>query len=115
MRSPICRVGTTTGVLAGVVQFLGLARWPFLVPYLASTYHDRASGQATRDAVVVVFQTFNRYVGAAIGEHLGYLFTSTWTALVGLAMAQSALFSPWLGLDWAHSCGWYLPWCPGRG
>jgi hypothetical protein len=28
-------VATTIGVLAAVVQFLGLIRWPFLVPYLA--------------------------------------------------------------------------------
>lgn len=94
---PYMRVGTTIGVLAGVVQFLGLARWPFLVPYLASAYHDRASGQATRAAVDVTFQTFNRFAGVAIGEHLGYLFTSIWTAFVGLAMTRSPLFSPWLG------------------
>ena len=31
------------GVLAAVVQFLGLARWPFLVPALARTYTDPAS------------------------------------------------------------------------
>ena len=30
-------VATTIGVLASVVQFLGLVRWPFLVPYLART------------------------------------------------------------------------------
>ena len=28
-------VAVATGVLAAVVQFLGLVRWPFLVPYLA--------------------------------------------------------------------------------
>ncbi len=27
-------VGATVGVLAGLVQLLGLIRWPFLVPYL---------------------------------------------------------------------------------
>jgi hypothetical protein len=31
----IVPVTTTIGVLAAVVQFLGLARWPFLVPTLA--------------------------------------------------------------------------------
>src|SRR5688500_19065199 len=29
-------VGTALGVVAGVVQFLGLIRWPFLVPSLAA-------------------------------------------------------------------------------
>ena len=31
-------IGTALGVLAGAVQFLGLIRWPFLVPSLADIY-----------------------------------------------------------------------------
>ena len=34
----------------------------------------------------------------AIGEHLGYLCTSVWTALVALAITQSSQFNQWLGL-----------------
>jgi len=90
---------TTVGVLAGLVQFLGLIRWPFLVPYLAKTYVDTTVSQATRDAITVVFQAFHRYAGVAIGEHLGYLFTSVWTVLLATAMFQSPQFSAWLG--WA--------------
>ena len=40
--TPYMAVATTFGVIAGVVQFLGLIRWPFLVPYLADTYLDPA-------------------------------------------------------------------------
>jgi len=36
-------------------------------------------------------------VGAALGEHLGYLFASTWSTLVSIAMSQCPLFPPWLG------------------
>ncbi len=32
---PYMAIATTVGVLAGLVQFLGLIRWTFLVPYLA--------------------------------------------------------------------------------
>jgi hypothetical protein len=96
---PYLWVASTIGVLAAAMQFLGLIRWPFLVPYLARTYNDPAASQATRDATTVTFQAFHRYAGVAIGEHLGYLFTSIWTLLVGIAMAGSPLFSPWLG--WA--------------
>jgi hypothetical protein len=35
-------VATTVGVLAALVQFLGLVRWPFLIPYLARTDADPA-------------------------------------------------------------------------
>ncbi len=88
---------TVVGVLAAVVQFLGLARWPFLVPALARTYADPASTQATRDATKVAFDSFNRYLGVGIGECLGYLLTGTWSLLVGVAMLQSSTFDPWLG------------------
>lgn len=94
----IVPTATVVGVLAAVVQFLGLARWPFLVPVLARTYHDPASSQATREATVVIFESFHRYLGVAVGECLGYLFTGAWTVLVGVAMLQSSAFEAWLAL-----------------
>jgi Domain of unknown function (DUF4386) len=89
-------VTTTLGVLAGAVQSLGLVRWPFLVPYLART--DAAASPAQREAVDVVFQSFNRFLGVAVGEHLGYLFTGSWTTLAGVAMTQSEATPTWLGI-----------------
>jgi len=94
-------VGTAIGVLAGAVQFLGLIRWPFLVTSLAALYTQPEATQSTRDAVSVVFQAFHRYAGVAIGEHLGYLFTGTWTILLCMAILGSNLVSPiygWLGI-----------------
>ena len=89
-------VATTIGVLAAIVQFLGLARWPFLVPALARAYDDSSSSQATRDATAVVFDSFHRYLGVAVGECLGYLFTGSWTLLIGIAMLGSSSFADWL-------------------
>jgi hypothetical protein len=94
-------VGTTLGVLAGAVQVLGLIRWPFLVPSLADMYTDPESTQATRDSVAIVFQAFHRYAGVAIGEHLGYIFTSAWTILLCIAIVATDLVNPlfgWLGI-----------------
>jgi hypothetical protein len=90
-------LATTIGVLAGIVQVLGLIRWPYLVPYLARTFLDPSSSEATRDAVAVVFQAFHRTLGVAIGEHLGYLLTGLWTLLVGVAMTQGDVVPVWLG------------------
>jgi Domain of unknown function (DUF4386) len=87
---------TTMGVLAAIVQFLGLARWPFLVPALARAYENPNSSPATREVTVVMFDSFNRYLGIAVGECLGYLFTGAWTILVGIAMLQSSGFDAWL-------------------
>ena len=97
--TPYMAVATAFGVVAGVVQFLGLVRWPFLVPYLADVYLDPASSGATRESVAVVFEAFNRYAGVGVGENLGYLFTGLWTVLVALAMFGSPLpFRRWLAL-----------------
>jgi hypothetical protein len=93
--SPLVAVAVPLGIVAGSVQFLGLARWPFLVPQLARAYADPAASQSTRDAIDVVFQAFNTYAGVAIGEHLGYFFTGAWTLLISLALLST---SPWLAV-----------------
>jgi hypothetical protein len=94
----ILALATAIGLLAALVQFLGLVRWPFAVPYLARTATDPTATAATRDAVEVTFQTLNRYLGVAVGEHLGYLFTGLWTALAGIALIQSDLLHPLFGV-----------------
>jgi hypothetical protein len=96
--TPYLAVATAFGVVAGIVQFLGLVRWPLLVPYLADTYLDPASSESTKESTLVVFEAFNRYAGVAVGENLGYLFTALWTLMVALAMFGSELpFRTWLG------------------
>jgi hypothetical protein len=86
------------GVLSGLVQAMGLFRWTFLVPSLAAKYHAPTATPATRDAVEVVFHAFHQYIGVAVGEHLGYLFTGTWTILVSVMMLTSVYFSPIMGI-----------------
>jgi hypothetical protein len=94
----ILALATAIGLLAALVQFLGLVRWPFAVPYLARLATDPATTPATRDAVEVTFQTLHRYLGVAVGEHLGYLFTGVWTALAGVALIQSEVLHPLFGV-----------------
>ena len=91
-------VATTVGVLAAAVQFLGLIRWPFLVPYLARVAAEPDASPARLEAVDVVFQSFNRYLGVAVGEHLGYLLTGAWTILTGVALTQTTAVPSWLGV-----------------
>jgi hypothetical protein len=90
----LLQVTTTVGVLAAIVQFLGLIRWPFLVPYLAREAEDPARA-ATVD---VVFQSFNRYLGTGVGEHLGYGLTGAWSVLAGAASIQSSSLPAVLGV-----------------
>ena len=94
----VLALATAVGLLAALVQFLGLVRWPFVVPYLARLAADPATTPSTRDAIEVVFQALNRYLGVAVGEHLGYLFTGLWTGLAGIALIQSDLLHPLFGV-----------------
>jgi uncharacterized protein DUF4386 len=93
----IVPVATLFGVLAAIVQFLGLIRWPYLVSYLARAHQDPTTTPAKREMIEVVFQAFHHSLGVAIGEHLGYLFTGLWTMLISVAMIQSTVFDAWLG------------------
>jgi hypothetical protein len=86
------------GVLSGLVQTLGLLRWVFLVPGLAAAYTSRTADPAAAAAAIVVFEAAHQYLGVAVGEHLGYLFTGVWTILLSVMMFRSTIFRPWLGI-----------------
>lgn len=69
------------GVLAGLVQALGLLRWVMLVPSLAAMYVAPGATETQQSMAVALFDAANHYLGMGVGEHLGYFFTAIWTAL----------------------------------
>lgn len=96
--SAILAPATTFGVLAGLVQMLGLLRWVYLVPSLARSYADFARGGERREADLAIFRAMHRYIGVGIGEHLGYLLTGLWSLLVGVVVVLGGGAVPsWLG------------------
>jgi cytochrome b subunit of formate dehydrogenase len=72
------------GVLAGLVQALGLLRWVMLVPSLAAMYVAPGATEMDKSMAVALFDAANNYLGMGVGEHLGYFFTAIWTALVSI-------------------------------
>jgi hypothetical protein len=94
----VVALSVVVGVLASVVQFLGLIRWPFLVPYLAREADSAAPNSVRAEAVDIVFQSFNRYLGVAVGEHLGYTLTGAWSIVTGVALIQTDAVPGWLGV-----------------
>lgn len=96
-KHPALVMGTVFGIIAGLTNVLGFIRWIFVVPHLAEVYIDPASSQATREAVVVVFEAFHLYAGFSIGEHLGFIFIGLWSLLMGLTMLNSVIFKAWVG------------------
>lgn len=80
---------TTLGVLAALVQVLGLVRWVQVVPWLARRHEEADdSGKAVLEAELALL---NRLLGVAIGEHLGYLLTGAWTFALGLGLLTTTL------------------------
>lgn len=69
------------GVLAGLVQALGLLRWVMLVPSLAAAYVAPGATEIEQSMAIALFDAANHYVGMGVGEHLGYFFTAIWTVL----------------------------------
>lgn len=85
------------GVLAGLVQVLGLLRWVYLVPLLAREHGAPEATDASRAATAITFRAFHHYLGVGVGEHLGYLLTGAWTILVGIAIVSGTVIASWIG------------------
>jgi uncharacterized protein DUF4386 len=93
----IVPLAVTVGVLAGLVQMLGLLRWVYLVPSLARTSADPGLERGQREAAIAVFRAMHQYLGVGVGEHLGYLFTGIWSVLTGVAIVGRVLLPAWMG------------------
>ena len=93
----IVPLATTFGVLAGLVQMLGLLRWVYLVPTLARAYADPSLTPDQREVQAAVFRALHQYLGVGVGEHLGYLFTGIWSMLIGVGVIQGTALPTWLG------------------
>ncbi len=85
---------TTFGVISGVVQIIALLRWVFVVPVIANSY---IAGDATAKTVAISsFQTVHQFGGVLIGEHIGQLFTVTWTVMISYAFLKLNIVAKWI-------------------
>lgn len=94
-RSPLVRVATTIGVVGLIVQMIGLLRWTFVVPVLANTFVTTGD-PSMKAAVIIAFKTIHQFAGVILGEHLGQLFTITWTILITATFNKLKLFPKWV-------------------
>ncbi|MGW4530772.1 DUF4386 family protein [Nocardia sp. NPDC004340] len=83
-RSVRMRWAVRAGAAAGVVQAIGLLRWPLLVPGFA----DRVVSEAGSASATAEFEFWNRILGSFVGETLGYTLTAVWTVLVASVLRQ---------------------------
>lgn len=80
------------GATTAIFQAVGFSRWIFLMPYLTTMYFG---GDASiRQTVTLIYETFNRYAGMTIGEHLGFIAMGFWTIV--LAASVKRLVPAWV-------------------
>lgn len=83
------------GVLAGLSQAVGLARWVFVVPELARQYANPATDLPAMRAAEHSFDLLNRYGGMALGEYVGPILTALFVLLHSLRQGRDG---QWLTL-----------------
>lgn len=86
---------TSLGIISGVVQIIGLLRWVFVVPVLASSF-VHTSDPATRESIALVFKVIHQFGGVLLGEHIGQLFTIAWTIYMSSILRKTGIISKWL-------------------
>ena len=76
------------GVAAAVAQVAGLSRWLWLVPGLADRALDPGATPAARADALATFETAHTWLGAGLGETVGYALTAAWTLLLLAALRR---------------------------
>jgi hypothetical protein len=92
---PWMKWGTTIGIISAVVQIIGLLRWVFVVPVLATAYVT-TTNPATQEAITTSFSIVHQFGGVLLGEHLGQLFTVIWTVLAASALLKGRIIPKWV-------------------
>ncbi|AEE52804.1 DUF4386 domain-containing protein [Haliscomenobacter hydrossis] len=85
---------TTIGIIGLVVQMIGLLRWTFVVPILASNYY--LGNDTTKEIAKAMFQVVHQYGGVVLGEHLGQLFTIIWVIGITRVLQVNKLVPVWI-------------------
>jgi hypothetical protein len=83
------------GVVAAVVQAIGLSRWVLLVPGIS---HDATDPSRTA-AAHHTFELVHTWLGTILGETIGYALTAIFTVLIALTVARATAprWMTWLG------------------
>jgi hypothetical protein len=92
---PFVRWVTTIGIVSGIVQIIGLLRWVFVVPVLANDFVN-TNDPVQQTSIITSFKVVHQFGGVLLGEHLGQLFTITWTVGMSYALLKSLVIPGWL-------------------
>lgn len=105
--NPWARVATNLGLIGLIVQMIGLLRWTFVVPVIATDFVT-ATDAAGKAAAISSFKTIHQFGGVLLGEHLGQLFTIAWTVIISITFIRLKLFPKWVSVFGIISAAIYL-------
>lgn len=88
---------TNLALVSVLLQMVGLLRWVFIVPVLATDFVNSDS-LADKELVVIVFKAFHQFLGVVLGEHLGQLLTVIWTFFFVRAALKLNHIPKWLAV-----------------
>ena len=94
-KMPQRRWVTTIGIVSVMAQIIGLLRWVFVVPVLATEYINTSS-LSVRAAIETSFKLIHQFGGVLLGEHIGQLFTVIWTVMTSATLYKLKLIPKWL-------------------
>lgn len=94
--TPYVSIGTTFGVIAGLVNFMGILRWISVVDGMSAKFVDPSTSESTKEIISVVFDSFHQYQGITLGETFGSISLGVWLFIIGIAMLGSYTYKNWL-------------------
>jgi hypothetical protein len=72
--------GKVSGIIYGVLLFVGIIRYTKLFPEIAAAYAD---SRISDKQAVILFDAFNKYIGESVTEHTAFVF------LIGMIFCNS--------------------------
>jgi len=87
-------LGSTFGILSGLLLYTGIVRYTFLFPYLAE---HRVRGTWDPATIDLVFNAFNIYVGVSVAEHVQFTFTIIMLLAFSTAIVKYGRLHRWVG------------------
>lgn len=94
--TPVLRVATGLGVVAGLAYTIGIMRWVLLARLLSAKLVDPATSAPARELIAMVFQCFDVYCGNGFGETIAPLAHAAWAVLLGVFLRRAGLFPRWV-------------------
>lgn len=81
------------GMATAIFQALGFSRWVFTIPMIAHAYFTPNTSEASKQALALMYDTLNRYLGMTVGEHLGFIAMGAWTMALAWQFSKVRLAS----------------------